>query len=115
MALTVQEQEVRTVLHWFSTWSHYQRLDFMTDLVNKAVPPDVDSLFEGMKTLKVNDKPPTIFQCQMKLFTDWFTHWPDKHKDDFVRKLGEISPEFVQEFHSLVENRKTGNSSGTAS
>ncbi|XP_072030755.1 uncharacterized protein C14orf119-like [Amphiura filiformis] len=111
MALSVQEQEFKTVLHWFSTWSPYQRQDFMSDLVNKAVPPDVDSLFDSMKTLKVNDKPPSIFECQIKLFTDWFNFWSEKHRDDFIRKLGEVAPEFVQQFHALVESRKANSSS----
>ena len=111
MALSVQEQEVQTVLHWFTTWSKYQRQDFLVDLVNKAVPPDVDSLFDSMKTLTVNNKPPSIFQCQLKLFTGWFEHWSDKEKDDFVRKLGEVSPEFTQQFHAQVQTRKEGNTS----
>lgn len=112
MAVSVQETEMRTVLHWFTTWSKYQQIDFLTDLVNKGVPPDVDSLFDSMKTLKVNDKPPSIFQCQMKLYTSWFEGWSDKEKDDFVRKLGEISPEFVEQFHFQVQARKAGNTSG---
>lgn len=105
MALSVPEQEITTVLHWFSQWGSFQQQDFMTDLVNKAVPPDVDSVFDAMNKINVKDKPPTMFQCQLKLFGQWFERWTEKERDNFMRHLQERNPSFVQEFHRNVETR----------
>ncbi|PIK54385.1 hypothetical protein BSL78_08703 [Apostichopus japonicus] len=105
MAYSLPEQEISTVVHWFTQWRRFQLQDFMTDLVNKAVPPDVDSLFDAMQNFHVKDKPPTMFQCQLKLFSQWFNNWSEKERDTFVRHLGEKNPAFVQEFHTIVANR----------
>ena len=95
MAASVFQQELKTVLHWFSTWSHYQRKDFLSDLVNKAVPPDVTTLFDAMQTLKVNDKAPSIYQCQLKLFTDWFQEWSEVERTLFLTNCGIHIPEQI--------------------
>ncbi|XP_038073744.1 uncharacterized protein C14orf119-like [Patiria miniata] len=105
MAAHVFQQELRTVIHWFTTWNHYERQDFMTDLVNKAIPADVRSLFEALETLKVNDKPPSIFQCQLKLFSEWFAEWSDEERDVLVHRLEELAPEFMNEVNVKVHAR----------
>ena len=102
MSISNSEKEIQCVIHWFQGWSDMQKGDFMKDLVDKAVPVSVDSLFDSMHHLKVNDRPPSIFQCQLKLFSQWFESWTHSDRNNFMVKLQEISPEFIQEFNATV-------------
>lgn len=83
----------------------------MCELVERAVPTNVDSLFDAMHSLNVsNDKPPSIFQCQMKLFSQWFDSWTDKQRNDFMLKLHCLDAEFVTRFNEEVESLKVNQS-----
>lgn len=46
MSLSREEQELRCVLSWFANWEDQQREQFLNALVEKAVPPDIDQLFQ---------------------------------------------------------------------
>lgn len=93
------------MVNWFTQWRRFQLQDFMANLVNKAVPPDVDSLFDAMQAFNVKDKPLTMFQCQLKLFNSWFQSWSEKERETFLRRLAEKNPAFVEEFHTIVAQR----------
>lgn len=97
-----KEDEMKCVLHWFQGWSHFQKQDFMKDLVEKAVPQKVSTLLDAMDMLNVRDKPPSIFQCQLKLFNQWFEEWNDKDRNDFMVQIELIDPEFVARFNEEV-------------
>ncbi|KAK3093775.1 hypothetical protein FSP39_020071 [Pinctada imbricata] len=103
MAISSTEMEVQSVIHWFQGWSPMQKGDFMKDLIDKAVPVNVDSLFDSMHTLNVKDRPPSIFQCQLRLFTQWFETWSEKDRNDFMIKLRIADPAFVAKFDEEVK------------
>ena len=75
MSLSNAEREITSVIHWFKSWSDFQKQDFLKNLVEKAVPQKVSTLFDAMTSLNVQDKPPSIFKCQLKLFDQWFCEW----------------------------------------
>jgi hypothetical protein len=103
MALSQREKEISCVVHWFQSWSQLQKSDFLQDLVEKAVPQKLTSLFGAFESLNVQEnKPPSIFKCQLKLFSDWFAEWTDKERNDLVRKLEEADPQFVEEFNAAL-------------
>ncbi|KAK2159348.1 hypothetical protein LSH36_154g02010 [Paralvinella palmiformis] len=102
MALTCKEQEIQCVIHWFSSWTEYQKRDFMKDLVDKVVPENVCTLFDAMNGLNFNDKPPSIFKCQLKLFHQWFSEWNDKERNGFLTNLEEVDPGFVHRFNEQI-------------
>lgn len=104
MSLFNSEKEMQCILNWFLNWNSFQRGEFMKQLVDKAVPSNVDSLFDAMNSLNVKDKPPTIFQCQLKLFDQWFDEWSVNDRQDLLLKIHCIDPEFVRQF-----NENTGN------
>ena len=108
MSLACSEQEMQCVAHWFTGWSPFQKEEFLKDLVEKAVPHNVDNLFDAMNTLNVSDKPPNIYKCQMKLFDQWFTGWQEKERNDFLIKLGQIDPDFVSRLNQTVAQASGG-------
>ncbi|KAK0050755.1 hypothetical protein Bpfe_019879 [Biomphalaria pfeifferi] len=77
-----------------------QKEDFLKDLLDKLVPNNIDTLFDSMKSLGVGDKPPSIFQCQLKLFSEWFSQWTDSERNDFMIKLHSIDASFMAKFNS---------------
>ena len=79
-----------------------QKDDFLKDLVEKAVPQKVSTLFDAMNSLEMSDKPPSIFKCQMKLFDQWFEGWTDKERNELARRLESCDPEFISKFNAEV-------------
>ena len=100
------EHEIRCTVHWFQSWSDMQKGDFLKDLLDKAIPNHVDTLFDAMQLMGVQDKPMTLFKCQMKLFSGWFEGWTDRDRNDLMQRLEEVDPSFVSRFNE--ELKKAG-------
>ena len=98
MSYSPTEKEIQCVVHWFQGWSQLQKQDFLKDILDKAIPCHMDALFDSMKTMNVDDKPPSIYQCQMKLFNQWFESWAQADRSVFMIKLREVNSAFVDEF-----------------
>ncbi|XP_067308519.1 uncharacterized protein C14orf119 homolog [Pseudorasbora parva] len=98
--VTLQEQ--RCVLGWFFGWNAVQKQRFLEDLISKAVPGKVSSLLDQLTTLQVNDRPPNIFECQLRLWTQWFDSWGEGERNAFLNSLEEKDPTFVAYFYSQV-------------
>lgn len=98
--VTLQEQ--RCVLSWFLGWNVAQKQRFLEDLISKAVPGKVSSLLDQLNTLQVNDRPPNIFECQLRLWTQWFDSWSEEERNAFLNCLEEKDPTFVAFFYNQV-------------
>uniref|UniRef100_A0A674B5P8 Uncharacterized protein n=1 Tax=Salmo trutta TaxID=8032 RepID=A0A674B5P8_SALTR len=61
--VTLQEQHC--VLRWFLSWGTAQREPFLS-----------------LNTLQVKDSPPNIFECQLRLWTQWSKSWSEKEGPD---------------------------------
>ncbi len=51
---------------------------------------------------QVNDCPPNIFECQFRLWTQWFDSWSEEERNYFLNSLEEKDPSFVAYFYSQV-------------
>ncbi|XP_026145487.1 uncharacterized protein C14orf119 homolog [Carassius auratus] len=98
--VTLQEQ--RCVISWFLGWNAVQKQRFLEDLISKAVPGKVSSLLDQLNTLQVNDRPPNIFECQLRLWTQWFESWSEEERNAFLNSLEEKDPAFVAFFYNRV-------------
>lgn len=98
--VTLQEQ--RCVLSWFLGWGSSQKERFLQDLISKAVPGKVSSLLEQLNTLQVKDRPPNIFECQLRLWTQWFESWSEAERNGFLNSLEEKDPMFVSHFYRAL-------------
>lgn len=98
--VTLQEQ--RCVLSWYQGWNMPQKERFMQDLLGKAVPGKVCTLLESLSTLQVKDKLPNIFECQLRLWTQWFESWEEEERNHFLHILEEKDPGFVAQFYGCV-------------
>ncbi|KAG5841668.1 uncharacterized protein C14orf119 homolog [Anguilla anguilla] len=98
--VTLQEQ--RCVLSWFQGWGVPQRERFLQDLLSKAVPGKVCTLLEQLNTLQVQDHPPNIFECQLRLWSQWFESWSEDERNAFLHTLEERDPAFTAHFYRGV-------------
>lgn len=95
-------QEHRCVLSWFLVWTTPQRERFLQDLLGKAVPGKVCTLLDSLNTLQVRDRPPNIFECQLRLWSQWFESWSEEERNHFLLVLEEHDPAFVALFYQSV-------------
>ncbi|XP_061694326.1 uncharacterized protein C14orf119 homolog [Syngnathoides biaculeatus] len=98
----VSLQEQRCVLSWFQGWNSSQRERFLQDLLGKAVPGKVCTLLDSLNTLQVKDRLPNIFECQLRLWTQWFQSWGEEERNHFLHVLEERDPTFVAHFYNCV-------------
>ncbi|KAK8381262.1 hypothetical protein O3P69_008255 [Scylla paramamosain] len=105
MSLSREEQELRCVLSWFANWEDQQREQFLNALVEKAVPPDIDQLFQGLNQLTLNSSCHSMLQCQLRLFSQWFDSWTCHLRNILLYNLHCYDPKFVEKFHTLVNQR----------
>ena len=85
----ITSQEMKCILHWFASWSGPQRERFLRDLVAKAVPGKLQPLLESLEQLSVSgtNRPPCIFECQLRLWDQWFRGCAEQEHNEFVRQL----------------------------
>lgn len=100
----ITSQEMKCILHWFASWSGPQCERFLQDLVAKAVPGKLQPLLEGLEQLSVSraNRPPCIFECQLRLWDQWFRGWAEQECNEFVRQLEVSEPDFVAKFYQAV-------------
>ncbi|KAL6043579.1 hypothetical protein STEG23_035785 [Scotinomys teguina] len=92
----ITSQEMKCILHWFASWSGPQRERFLQDLVAKAVPGKLQPLLDGLEQLSVSGtNRPCIFECQLRLWGQWFRGWTEQERNEFVRQLEVSEPDFV--------------------
>ncbi|XP_067389250.1 uncharacterized protein C14orf119 homolog [Emydura macquarii macquarii] len=95
-------QQMRCVLHWFSGWGPAQRQRFLGDLLAKAVPGKLRPLLEGLEGLSLagaTPPPPSLFQCQLRLWDQWFRCWSEPERNHFLARLEEAEPAFAALFY----------------
>ncbi|XP_076314230.1 uncharacterized protein C14orf119-like [Tachypleus tridentatus] len=109
MSVSPQEIELRCVLHWFTLWTESQKTEFLELLLDKALPLNTGNISYRLEALTVQENSPSIFRCQLKLFSSWFDEWTDRERDNLLRKLQEKDTTFVETFYCLSSSLYTCN------
>jgi len=96
------DQRMNYFLSWFQG-SDLQKSDFVTVLADKMSDTGrgQDGVSEELDSMKINGegkKPPSLYECQIKLFKDWFTSWSDDQKNYLVTRLQAIDAEFYEKY-----------------
>lgn len=55
-----------------------------------------------LSSVQVQDKLPNIFECQQRLWTQWFQSWREDERNHFLHLLEEQDPMFVDHFYRSV-------------
>lgn len=98
------DQRMNYFLSWFQVWSDLQKSDFVTILADKMSDGGQGSVADDLDSMKINGdqgtgkKPPSLYECQIKLFKDWFSSWSDDQKNYLVTRLQAIDAEFYEKY-----------------
>ena len=111
--------EIACTLSWFSQWSPTQREQFLCTVDersrNKYVVTDltIDSLMSQLSEVSLNNdkEGPSVFECQLKIFSKWYENWDVSARTEFVNSLIHRFPDFEtslkgsQSLLSLLKDR----------
>ena len=104
MSLGKSRTERACTLSWFSNWSPEQRQQFGNTLINKhrhcheVSDASLESLMSQLGEISLNAKHkegPSVFDCQLKIFSKWYSSWTDNEKSEFATDLNSKYPEFM--------------------
>ncbi|XKL64749.1 hypothetical protein PGB90_004835 [Kerria lacca] len=95
--------QIRYIIQWFEEWGEMQRTDFLPVLVEKFHSEgNVNGLISNVDACNLEDRPPSIFQCRIKLFKEWSDTWNQADKDQLLCELRSIDQEFIEKFEKLI-------------
>ena len=100
------EVQLRYIIEWFQEWSEMQRNDFLDVLLEQCGPSDVvNGLVFKMENLghtNESDRPPSLFQCRVKLFREWSNNWIQQEKDSLLSSIKNIDPLFAEKYEERL-------------
>ncbi|XP_017768195.1 PREDICTED: uncharacterized protein C14orf119 isoform X2 [Nicrophorus vespilloides] len=104
MTISVDTQ-IRYLVQWFNEWSELQRSDFLPviaeNFLNKTY---VNGIVNSIANVDCQDKPMSLFQCRMKLFREWIPQWSSEHRDNYMKQITEIDPDFGEKLKQEMQN-----------
>ncbi|KAM0730228.1 Uncharacterized protein ACS0PU_004105 [Formica fusca] len=107
------EAQLRYMIEWFQEWSEMQRNDFLGVLLENCGPPGlVNGLVAGMEKMDCegSDRPPSLFQCRVKLFKEWSSNWSQSEKDSLLAAIKNIDSKFTEKYEerlsALMEDKQ---------
>ncbi|XP_011866589.1 PREDICTED: uncharacterized protein C14orf119 [Vollenhovia emeryi] len=107
------EAQLRYMIEWFQEWSEMQRNDFLGVLLENCGPSGlVNGLVAGMEKLDCegSDRPPSLFQCRVKLFREWSSNWSQCEKDSLLAAIKNTDSKFAEKYEerlsSLTEDKQ---------
>lgn len=96
------EAQLRYVIEWFQEWSEMQRSDFLDILLEQCGPSGlVNGLLSKMESLghtNESDRPPSLFQCRIKLFREWSHNWSQQEKDYLLLSIKNTDAVFAEKY-----------------
>jgi hypothetical protein len=98
--------QVNYIAEWFSEWSEMQRGDFLPVLAQQFVPSGyVNGLVAGVEGLGCrDDRPPSLFQCRIKLFREWSENWGAAEWEQLLNQIKAVDAAFVSRFEEEVHS-----------
>ena len=105
--------EIACTLSWFGNWSEDQRNEFGKVLQknenqsqenNDASIEALMSTMTQMSLGTASKEGPSIFECQLKIFSKWYGSWSPAETSEFASQLNSIHPEFVASLNSQMLN-----------
>ena len=105
--------EIACTLSWFGNWSEDQRNEFGKVLLknenqsqenNDASIEALMSTMTQMSLGTASKEGPSVFDCQLKIFSKWYGSWSPAETSEFASQLNSIHPEFVASLNSQMLN-----------
>ena len=109
------EAQLRYIVEWFQEWSEMQRNDFLDVLLEQCGPAGlVNGLVSRMENLgyaEGSERPPSLFQCRVKLFREWSNNWSQQEKESVLASIKYTDHAFAEKYEeklsALVSEEKS--------
>ncbi|GFW52693.1 uncharacterized protein TNCV_2392731 [Trichonephila clavipes] len=96
-------EQLNYLIQWFMEYSEMQKEDFYAILLDAYSHKDINGVSNSLNSLELNnDRPPSIFQCRMKLFREWHANWNEEEKNEFLARLGRMDEKFMEKFNAEI-------------
>ena len=103
--------EIACALSWFGNWSEDQRNEFGKVLQKNENQGNDDASIEALMSTMTqmslgtaSKEGPSVFDCQLKIFSKWYGSWSPAETSEFASQLNSIHPEFVASLNSQMLN-----------
>ena len=103
--------EIACTLSWFGNWSEDQRNEFGKVLQKNENQGNDDASIEALMSTMTqmslgtaSKEGPSVFECQLKIFSKWYGSWSPAETSEFASQLNSIHPEFVASLNSQMLN-----------
>lgn len=103
--------EIACTLSWFGNWSEDQRNEFGKVLQKNQNQENDDASIEALMSTMTqmslgtaSKEGPSVFECQLKIFSKWYGSWSPAETSEFASQLNSIHPEFVASLNSQMLN-----------
>ena len=103
--------EIACTLSWFGNWSEDQRNEFGKVLQKNENQENDDASIEALMSTMTqmslgtaSKEGPSVFECQLKIFSKWYGSWSPAETSEFASQLNSIHPEFVASLNSQMLN-----------
>lgn len=93
------DAQIRYMVTWFSEWSEMQRGDFVTVLAQSFAANSCQ--VNGLSDMAL--RPPSLFQCRIKLFREWAVGWGPTEREQFLERLREIDSQFLEQYEQALK------------
>lgn len=95
--------QIRYITQWFQEWGDMQRNDFLPVLVDEFHSKNnMNGLVSSLDSTNLKDRPPSIFQCRIKLFKEWCENWNSAEKEQLIGELRAIDADFIEKYEQYV-------------
>ncbi|XP_076234966.1 uncharacterized protein C14orf119 [Calliopsis andreniformis] len=96
------EAQLRHIIEWFQEWSEMQRSDFLEVLLEQCGPSDLVSKMKNLGYTESSDRPPSLFQCRVKLFRGWSHNWSQQEKESLLLSIKNIDSVFGEKYEEKL-------------
>ena len=100
------QAQVQYVAEWFNEWSEMQRGDFLPVLAQQFVPSSyVNGLVSGLEGMACrDDRPPSLFQCRIKLFREWSESWGTVEREQLLNQIKAVDAAFANKYEEEINS-----------
>lgn len=100
------QSQLQYLVEWFQEFSEMQRNDFLPVLIQRFGHKEYVNGFlpEMENENNFNDRPPSLFQCRIKLFLEWTESWGQDEKQQLLNIIKSIDPNFSDKYETKVNS-----------
>lgn len=105
MSQLSNEVQMQYIIKWFQEFSEMQREDFLVVLLEQNNAGEVNGIVSAMDNLnadEVEKKPPSLFQCRIKLFREWSQNWTQSERESVLTSIKNLDPAFREKYEERL-------------